>query len=277
MKLRRVVKILAISASVLLVLALLVIAVASTLARRVPAWYAAGTLDEPTRQTLQNEAQQTLTRLNNELGQAVVQAERGGDPAEVTIELTEAQVNALWQNWAGLSDLPSEIKDRFSGIQVRFEADRIILAATTPGQVVLQVSVEVAPLPDGLDGVVWNRISAGSLPLPVGMIRSQLATVLSRLDAELPTRDAPVQLVPLNEAGLRLAGCLQLRDLIEGDRIAPVVPLMSSYSTGGVTPEPVLVWVKSLSVQPGILRATLVPLRPDQQRVVTDAWRERIP
>jgi hypothetical protein len=277
MKLRRVVKIIAISASVLLLLSLLVIAIASTLARRVPNWYAAGTLDEPTRQALQNQVQQSLARLNNELGQAVVQAQRGEGSTEVNIELTEEQVNALWQNWAGLSDLPSEIKDRFAGIQVRFEADRVVLAATTPGQVVLQVSVEVAALPDGSEGVVWNRINAGSLPLPIRMIRGQLAPVFARLDTELPARDAQVDLVPLNEAGLRLAAGMQLRDLLEGDRVALLLPLMSSYSTGGVTPEPVLVSVRSLMIQPGILRATLVPLTPAQQREVIDVWRTRIP
>lgn len=277
MKLRRVIKILAILASVLLVLALLTIAIASTLARRVPSWYAAGTLDEPTRQALQNDAQKSLSRLNNELGQAVVQAQRGNAPAEVTIELTEAQVNALWQNWSGLSDLPPEIKDRFEGIQVRFEADRIVLAAKTPGQVVLQASMELAPLADGSPGVVWNRLSAGSLPLPLGMIRDQLSPVLARIDSELPPKDAEISLVPLNEAGLRLSTGLQLRDLLEGDRMTLFVPLMSSYSTGGVTPEPVLVGVRSLSVQPGTLRATLVPLTPEQQQRAVETWRNRIP
>lgn len=277
MKLRRVIKIVGISASVLLVLSLLTIAIASTLARRVPSWYAAGTIDEPTRQALQNDAQQSLTRLNNELGQAVVQAQRGNVPAAVTIELTEEQVNALWQNWSGLSDLPAEIKDRFKGIQIRFEADRIILAATTPGQVVLQASIEVAPLADGSPGVEWDMLRAGSLPLPLGMIREQLAPAIARTERELPARDAKIEFVPLNEAGLRLVAGLQLRDLLEGDHIALVVPSMSSYSTGGVTPEPVLVSVRSLSVQPGVLRATLTPLTPEQQRSAIDAWRGRLP
>lgn len=150
--------------------------------QHIPAWYRPIHVPAQRHQTVRNDLTLTLNDLSARMA--------GGVPFDFTV--TQGQLNdwlaARSRIWPGLRRwVPPWLDEPM----VIFQPDRIVLAGIaavgrdTSLRTVLSLHLSLAAEPDGLR-VTLHRLQAGSLPAPLGPLRTRLESALADAQADRP-------------------------------------------------------------------------------------------
>ncbi len=207
------------SVLVLLAAALLLV----YLVRRTPAWFAKIEMSEEQRKTEWNDAYNALTNLNNTVDNAATQ------PSEstFTLEITEAQLHALYLTHAEQTDTTKLIASKVEEPQVRMREGKLILAGRVPGvESVVSARFTFAKRPDGSGGVFkLAGIYGGSLPMPEAFIAGQRDFVVRALDGEVSRRRSGLKTDPPDDEMFKVLTAMNAIELLKGNPVDSTVVL----------------------------------------------------
>lgn len=207
-----------------------------------PRWYRPVVFDEAAQAVNYKKLEQRVNTLRNEIGRSQVRVDANKVerwPA-FDIELTEDELNGTVSRWQDNHQILGQVTEP----HIRFLPGRIELAGRpADGGPLMSIEIAVDETPDG-PTVTLGRPWAGRLPLT----RSVIDKAQPMIADHLRTASVPPPVATF------------LNGLIAGESLQPVVVVPSSVADSKLLPAR----VEKLTIEEGILRATLRPFDPNE-------------
>ena len=236
--------------------------------RSKPRWYRAEPMTDEARRVAAKSLHDRLLALNNRVGDSIIESKQNAttQPRAVQIEISEEELNAVYQTWEVLPGLSDQMDQFVTDRRIRLLPDRIVLAGRmTRGGIVAGLHLVVTDDENGRPLLSLEGINAGLVHMPDSITDRAKMRMMINLENEVARRTARSKFDPPNDDAIRIVMARQLSRLVSGAPIQPMLVVQSGLGTGFVS-EPAFARLESLEITDGKLIATLRPVSADEAR-----------
>lgn len=237
------------------------------LIRARPDWYRPEPMPEAARKAAAQALHNRILDLNNRVGDSIIESKQQSSQARaVKIEISEEELNAVYQTWEVLPGLDDQLDQFVTDRQIRLLPGRIVLAGRLArGGIVAGLHLVIEKDEQGLPVIFLEGINAGLMHIPDSMTDGPRRRMMASLERDIARRTPHIRFDPPNEEAIRVVMARQFSRISTGQRIQPMLVVQSGLGEGLVA-EPTFANLDSLEIEDGKLTALLRPLTPDEAR-----------